>query len=158
MLTKCRYNGDCHFIIVLETYIYPNWTTKQPTRSKLQHINDLFVIGYHHARQKHSFKKNWLNKHRIGDMCICKTHLNSPRPVRLTSLYGSFLLDAVIAATRIKLFEKQREGISLQQVKKRLPIRLIKTTYFFLHLSGSDRIWYGVTSTSSSNQSGLLKN
>lgn len=79
-------------------------------------------------------------------------------PVRLTSLYGSFLLDEVIAAARIQLFEKQREGISLQQDKKRLPIKLIKNPSFFLHLSGSDNFWYEVTSTSTSNQSGHLKN
>lgn len=72
-------------------------------------------------------------------MCIRKTHLNSHKGCTFDFVVGKlFFLDTVIAATRIRLFEKQREGISLQQDKKRLPIKLIKNPSFFLHLSGSD--------------------
>lgn len=71
-------------------------------------------------------------------MCIRKTHLNSHKGCTFDFVVGKLFLDTVIAATRIQLFEKQREGISLQQDKNRLPIKLIKNPSFFLHLSGSD--------------------
>lgn len=84
-------------------------------------------------KNTHLKKKIQKNKDLVTWVYVNRTAIS--KDCTLTSLY-----DAVTTVARAQLFVKRREGISLQQVKKGLPIRLIKTIPFFLPLSGSDRL------------------